>query len=64
MHMKLPMYPFFLMAHGLNDFDRGKSITQSFGMVLRAQMALASLVAITGPQKVLMFRAHPFQWPL
>jgi hypothetical protein len=23
-----------------------------------------SLVAISGPQKVSIFRAHPFQWPL
>jgi hypothetical protein len=22
-----------------------------------------SLVAISGPKKVLIFRAHPFQWP-
>jgi hypothetical protein len=28
-----------------------------------AQMALASLVAISGHKKVLTFRAHPFQWP-
>ncbi len=28
-----------------------------------AQMALASPVAISGPKKVLIFRAHPFQWP-
>jgi hypothetical protein len=27
------------------------------------QMALASLVAISGPKKVSIFRAHPFQWP-
>ncbi len=25
--------------------------------------ALASLMAISGPKKVLIFRAHPFQWP-
>ncbi len=25
-------------------------------------MALASLVAISGPKKVSIFRAHPFQW--
>jgi hypothetical protein len=29
-----------------------------------AQMELASLLAIFGPQKVLIFRAHPFQWLL
>jgi hypothetical protein len=28
-----------------------------------AQMALASLVTISGPKKVSLFRAHPFQWP-
>ncbi len=28
-----------------------------------AQMALASLVAISGPPKVAIFRAHPLQWP-
>jgi hypothetical protein len=28
-----------------------------------AQMASASLVAISGPQKVSIFRVHPFQWP-
>ncbi len=31
--------------------------------VFRAQMALASLVAISGPKKVSISRAHPFQWP-
>jgi hypothetical protein len=28
-----------------------------------AQMALASLVAISGPKKDSIFRAHPLQWP-
>jgi hypothetical protein len=28
-----------------------------------AQLALAFLVAISGPKKVSIFRAHPFQWP-
>jgi hypothetical protein len=28
-----------------------------------AQTALALLVAISGPKKVSIFRAHPFQWP-
>jgi hypothetical protein len=28
-----------------------------------AQMALASLVAISGPIKISIFRAHFFQWP-
>jgi hypothetical protein len=37
--------PVFYMALGLNDFDAGISITE-------AQMALASLVAISGPKKV------------
>ena len=27
------------------------------------QMAFASLVIISGPKKVSIFRAHPFQWP-
>jgi hypothetical protein len=30
----------------------------------RIQMALASLVAISGPKNVSIFRAHPFQWLL
>ncbi len=28
------------------------------------KVVLASLVAISGPEKVSIFRAHPFQWPL
>jgi hypothetical protein len=30
---------------------------------LWAQIALALLVAISGPKKVEIFSAHPFQWP-
>ncbi len=32
-------------------------------IIFWAQIALASLVAISGPKKVLIFRAHPFQRP-
>ncbi len=31
MNIKLPMYLFFYMTHGINDFDEGKSITPVFG---------------------------------
>jgi hypothetical protein len=31
--------------------------------IIWAQMALASLVVISGPEKVSIFRAHPFQCP-
>ncbi len=50
---------------GRNDFDAG-NINYSGHQKSRliwAQMALASLVAISGPKKVSIFRAHPFQWP-
>jgi hypothetical protein len=50
MYSKLPMYLFFYLALGLNDFDGG-------------QNGLASLVAISGPKEVEIFIAHPFQWP-
>jgi hypothetical protein len=33
------------------------------GMGPENQMALVSLYAISGPKKVLIFRAHLFQWP-
>ncbi len=56
---KITNVPVFYMALGLNDFDAGKSITQLF----LAQMALASLVAISGPQKVSIFRASPSNGP-
>jgi hypothetical protein len=54
MYIKLPIYLFY-MANPL----------------LRPWKGWASVVAITGPkkvlifwaQKVLIFRAHPFQWP-
>ncbi len=46
MYIKLPMYLFFYMALGHNNFDAGKSITQ----------ALLPFQA----QKSLNFRAHPF----
>jgi hypothetical protein len=55
MYIKLPMYLFFYTANPL----------------LRPWKGWASLVAISRPkkvlifwaQKVLIFRAHPFQWP-
>ncbi len=31
--IKLPMYPCFYMALGLNDFDGGKSVTRAIGGV-------------------------------
>ncbi len=49
----------------------GKSITRAIGrgkswkfQLFWAQMALALLVTNSGPKKVLIFRANPFQWPL
>jgi hypothetical protein len=58
------------MALNLNDFDAGKSITWAIGWVCPEnlfwpQMALFSLlIAISWPKKFLIFRTHPFQWPL
>jgi hypothetical protein len=50
------------MELGLNDFNAGKSITLTIERVgprksrlFWAQIALASLVAISGPKKVLIF---------
>jgi hypothetical protein len=40
------------------------SLEYTLLLEVRAQMALASLVAISGPKKVSISRAHPFQWPL
>jgi hypothetical protein len=48
----------------INVFDAGKSITQAIGRGWALKMALASLIAISGPQKVSNFGAHPFQWSL
>ncbi len=55
---------------GLNDFDEDKSKTRAIGMggpwksrLFWAQRALASLVAISGPKKISIFRAHSFQCP-
>jgi hypothetical protein len=52
------------MAIGLNDFDGAKSITRALERMnteklFGAQMSLVSLVAISGPGKVSIFRAHP-----
>jgi hypothetical protein len=74
MYIKLPIqytvYVFY-MALGRNDFHGGKFITRAFGRgrpkklrLFSAQMALASLIAISGPNKVLIFRAHPFRMAL
>ncbi len=56
------MYLFF-MALGLKDFDAWQSITRAIGrggpgksQLFWAQMALPSLVAISGPQKSLDFQ--------
>jgi hypothetical protein len=55
------------MALGLNDFDRASTLLRPSERVspedleffgLKCQ--LASVVAILGPQKVSIFRAHPF----
>ncbi len=50
----------------LNDFEAGKSITRAIGrrgpsksQLFWAQIAFASLVAISGPEKVSISRAHP-----
>ncbi len=51
MYIKLPLYLFFYMALGLNDFDSGKSISIEGYSKGWAQMALALLVAISGPKK-------------
>ncbi len=55
------MYLFFYMALGFNDFGAGKFITQAIGrdgalksQLFWAQMALASLIAISGPKTVLI----------
>ncbi len=66
MYIILPMFLLFYMALGLINFDREKSITRAIrtGWPWKStQMALASLVAISGPKRVSIFRAHPFQWP-
>jgi hypothetical protein len=39
MYTKLPMYLFFYMPVGLNDFDGGKSISRAIGRVLRQNVA-------------------------
>jgi hypothetical protein len=53
------------MALGRIDFDGGRSITRAIGLdFFGAQMELASLVAISGPKKVYIFRANLFQWAL
>jgi hypothetical protein len=53
------------MALGLNDFEAGKFITRAIGRggPFWAQLALASLVAISGPKKVSIFRARPGNGP-
>ncbi len=55
----------------LTDSDAGESITRAIGRggpwksgLFWAQMALSSLIAIFRAEKVSIFRAHPFQWPL
>ncbi len=66
MYIKLPMYQFCYMSLGyagkplLGPLEGVGPESQLFW----AQMALALLVANSGPKKVLIFRAHPFHWPL
>jgi hypothetical protein len=57
MYIKLPMYLFFYMVLGLNDFDAGKSITRAIGRggpenldFSGPEMALPLLSAISGPK--------------
>jgi hypothetical protein len=49
MYIKLPVYLFFYMALGLNDFDfdAGKSITRAIGRVDPHQSRFASIKIIT-----------------
>jgi hypothetical protein len=57
MYIKLPMFLFFiwhLILMGENPLLHQKGW---------AQMALALLVAISGPKKDSFFRAQPLQWP-
>ncbi len=56
-------------VHGLDDFDGDKSITRAIGRGAPWKsrrfwppIAFALLTAISGPQKILIFRANPFQW--
>ena len=41
----------------------GQDCTEKAEWLLWAQMALASLAAISAPKIASIFRAHPFQWP-
>jgi hypothetical protein len=67
---KITNVPVFYMVLGLNDSDAGKIITRATGksgpenLEFWAQIALASLVAISWPKKVSIFRAHQFQWAM
>jgi hypothetical protein len=67
MYIKFSIYLFFKITLGLNDFDEGKSITRAIGRVGPENLDFLSpngtrfLVAISGPQKVSIFRAQPFQ---
>ncbi len=49
---KITNVPLLYIAPGLNDFDRGKSITWAIGRAVG--MVLATLLTISGP--------NPFQW--
>ncbi len=64
MYIKLPMYLVFHMAFGLNDSDAGKSTTRAIEMGGPRKSRRFSFVVISGPKKVSIFSAHPFQWPL
>jgi hypothetical protein len=46
MYIKLPMFLFY-MAHGLNDFDAGKSITRAIGRRGTLVMDVACIKIIT-----------------
>jgi hypothetical protein len=50
------------MAHGLKDFNGGKSVSQAIFLLFWAQMALILLVG-AGPKKVAIFSAHPSNGP-
>jgi hypothetical protein len=71
MYLKLLLYLFFIWRLDLMILLRANPLLGPLEGVdpenldfLRLKMALALLAAISGPKKVSIFRAHPFQWPL
>jgi hypothetical protein len=64
MYVKLPMHLFFLYGAWIQLLRWGKNpLLGSLEGVGPENWAQVALVAISGPKKVLIFRAHPFQWP-